>query len=156
MQLRQTGIQTPLLILGPVQPSDYERAAKHGVTLTVSSLEEARAVAACAQTLGKKITVHFALDTGMSRIGFPCTEAAAEEIREAAVKIFKAVDGQGLSRVDFFLENETNRVIFNEINTLPGFTSISMYPMLWGAKGIDKPELIERLIQLAHVREIEL
>ena len=84
VQLRQTGIQTPLLILGPVQPSDYERAAKHRVTLTVSSLEEARAVAACAQTLGKKITVHFALDTGMSRIGFPCTEAAAEEIREAA------------------------------------------------------------------------
>ncbi len=79
-----------------------------------------------------------------------------EEIREAAVKIFKAVDGQGLSRVDFFLENETNRVIFNEINTLPGFTSISMYPMLWGAKGIDKPALISRLLELAHVREINL
>ena len=79
-----------------------------------------------------------------------------EEIREAAVKIFKAVDGQGLSRVDFFLENETNRVIFNEINTLPGFTAISMYPMLWGAKGIDKPALITRLLELAHVREINL
>lgn len=79
-----------------------------------------------------------------------------EEIREAAVKIFKAVDGQGLSRVDFFLEKETNRVIFNEINTLPGFTSISMYPMLWGAKGIDKPALISRLLELAHVREINL
>ena len=83
-------------------------------------------------------------------------EGKEEEIREAAVKIFKAVDGQGLSRVDFFLENETNRVIFNEINTLPGFTSISMYPMLWGAKGIDKPELISRLLELAHVREINL
>ena len=79
-----------------------------------------------------------------------------EEIREAAVRIFKAVDGQGLSRVDFFLENETNRVIFNEINTLPGFTAISMYPMLWGAKGIDKPALINRLLELAHVREINL
>ncbi len=79
-----------------------------------------------------------------------------EEIREAAVKIFKAVDGQGLSRVDFFLEKETNRVIFNEINTLPGFTSISMYPMLWEAKGIDKPALISRLLELAHVREINL
>ena len=79
-----------------------------------------------------------------------------EEIREAAVRIFKAVDGQGLSRVDFFLENETNRVIFNEINTLPGFTAISMYPMLWGAKGIDKPALISRLLELAHVREINL
>lgn len=80
-------------------------------------------------------------------------EGKEEEIREAAVKIFKAVDGQGLSRVDFFLEKETNRVIFNEINTLPGFTSISMYPMLWGAKGIDKPALISRLLELAHVRE---
>jgi len=58
--------------------------------------------------------------------------------------------------VDFFLENGTNRVVFNEINTLPGFTSISMYPMLWGEKGIDKPELISRLLELAHVREINL
>ncbi|MBO5352554.1 MAG: D-alanine--D-alanine ligase [Lachnospiraceae bacterium] len=80
-------------------------------------------------------------------------EGKEEEIRTAAVKIFKAVDGQGLSRVDFFLEKETNRVIFNEINTLPGFTSISMYPMLWEAKGIEKPELIRRLLELAHVRE---
>lgn len=83
-------------------------------------------------------------------------EGKEEEIRAAAVKIFKAVDGQGLSRVDFFLENETNRVIFNEINTLPGFTSISMYPMLWGAKGLDKPALIKRLLELAHVREVNL
>lgn len=83
-------------------------------------------------------------------------EGKEEEIRDAARRIFKAVDGQGLSRVDFFLEKDTNRVIFNEINTLPGFTSISMYPMLWGAKGIDKPELISRLLELAHVREIHL
>lgn len=79
----------------------------------------------------------------------------AEEIRTAAKRIFKAVDGQGLSRVDFFLEHGTNRVVFNEINTLPGFTAISMYPMLWGEQGIDKPELISRLLQLAHVREID-
>ena len=83
-------------------------------------------------------------------------EGKAEEIRQAAVRIFKAVDGQGLSRVDFFLEHGTNRVVFNEINTLPGFTSISMYPMLWAEKGLDKPALIERLIGLAHVREINL
>ena len=83
-------------------------------------------------------------------------EGKEEEIRQSAIKIFKAVDGQGLSRVDFFLEYGTNRVIFNEINTLPGFTSISMYPMLWGAKGIEKKELVERLIELAHIREINL
>ena len=80
VQLRQAGIRTPLLVLGPVLPADYERAAKHNVTLTVSTLAEAKAISA----LGKSITVHFALDTGMSRIGFPCTEKAAEEIRKAA------------------------------------------------------------------------
>ena len=73
----------------------------------------------------------------------------AEEIRKAAVKIFKALDGRGLSRVDFFLEEGTNRVIFNEINTLPGFTAISMYPMLFNEAGISKPELVDRLIALA-------
>lgn len=75
------------------------------------------------------------------------------KIRDAAVKIFKAVDGFGLSRVDFFVEKDTNEVVFNEINTLPGFTSISMYPMLWEAKGISKSQLIEKLIQSAFARK---
>ena len=72
----------------------------------------------------------------------------AEEIRKAAVKIFKALDGYGLSRVDFFLEKDTNEIVFNEINTLPGFTAISMYPMLWAEQGIDKKALVEELISL--------
>ena len=76
-------------------------------------------------------------------------EGKTEEIREAAVKIFKALDGYGLSRVDFFLENGTNEIVFNEINTLPGFTAISMYPMLWEAQGMDKKSLVEELINLA-------
>ena len=80
VQLRNAGIRTPLLVLGPVLPADYERAACYDVALTVSSLEEAKAISA----LGKPVTVHFALDTGMSRIGFPCTEAAAKQIAEAA------------------------------------------------------------------------
>lgn len=75
-----------------------------------------------------------------------------EEIRQAATEIFKAVDGFGVSRVDFFLEKDTNRVVFNEINTLPGFTAISMYPMLWDAQGISKEELISELIELAFTR----
>ncbi len=74
------------------------------------------------------------------------------EIRHKALEIFKAVDGYGLSRVDFFLENETNEVVFNEINTLPGFTPISMYPMLWEARGIDKKVLVDKLIDLAFER----
>lgn len=79
-------------------------------------------------------------------------EGVAEEIRLDAVKIFEAVDGLGLSRVDFFLEEGSNEVVFNEINTMPGFTSISMYPMLWGARGLAVPELVEELIQTAFLR----
>lgn len=79
-------------------------------------------------------------------------EGKMEEVRQAAMAIFKAVDGFGLSRVDFFLEKDTNEVIFNEINTLPGFTSISMYPMLWEDRGVKKEELVDRLIQLAFER----
>lgn len=73
----------------------------------------------------------------------------AENIREKAIKIFKALDGRGLSRVDFFVEKNTNRVVFNEINTFPGFTSISMYHMLWKDKGLELPKLLDELINLA-------
>ena len=76
-------------------------------------------------------------------------EGKVEEIRENAVKIFNALDGFGLSRVDFFLEKDTGSVVFNEINTLPGFTSISMYPMLWKAKGYTIESLVEELIEMA-------
>ena len=76
-------------------------------------------------------------------------EGKEDEIRDAAMAVFSAVDGYGLARVDFFLENDTNRVIFNEINTLPGFTSISMYPMLWEACGLSIEEQVERQIELA-------
>ena len=73
-------------------------------------------------------------------------------VRDYSTRIFRAVDGFGLSRVDFFLTKEGNEVVFNEINTLPGFTSISMYPMLWEAKGIAKQQLVEKLIQSAFTR----
>ncbi|MBP3255398.1 MAG: D-alanine--D-alanine ligase [Clostridia bacterium] len=72
-----------------------------------------------------------------------------EEIRKNAIKAFKAVDGRGLSRVDFFVENETNKVIINEINTLPGFTSISMYPKLFEEEGIKYDKLLDELVELA-------
>lgn len=76
---------------------------------------------------------------------------SAERVRKAAERIFNAVDGYGLARVDFFV-TDGGAVVFNEINTLPGFTSISMYPMLWEAAGISKKELIDRLITLAFER----
>lgn len=76
----------------------------------------------------------------------------AKQIKENALEIFKAIDGFGLSRVDFFVEEGTNEVVFNEINTLPGFTSISMYSMLWEDRGIGKSQLVEKLIQSAFTR----
>lgn len=76
-------------------------------------------------------------------------ENQAEEIRQIAIKAFKAIDGKGLSRVDFFIENETEKIYLNEINTMPGFTQISMYPKLIEAYGIPYNELLDRLINLA-------
>ena len=75
---------------------------------------------------------------------------AAEKVKKAAEKIFNAVDGYGLARVDFFV-TDSGEVIFNEINTMPGFTAISMYPMLWEAAGIPKKQLIDRLIDRVEV-----
>ena len=72
-----------------------------------------------------------------------------DEIRKTAIKVFKAVDGSGLARVDFFVEKDTERVIFNELNTLPGFTPISMYSMLWNACGKPMNVLLDELIDLA-------
>ena len=76
-------------------------------------------------------------------------EEISEEIRKQAIKAFKAIDGKGLSRVDFFVENKTNKIIINEINTMPGFTSISMYPKMFEKSGIPYRELITRLINLS-------
>ena len=71
-----------------------------------------------------------------------------QEIKDKAISVYETMGCSGMSRVDFFLE-DGGRVVFNEINTLPGFTSISMYPKLWEASGIPYDELINRLIKLA-------
>src|SRR5690625_3181371 len=76
------------------------------------------------------------------------SEGAADKVRRMAVAAFQAVDGSGLGRIDFFVDKETEAVWVNEINTMPGFTRISMYPKLWEATGLPYPELIDRLIQL--------
>jgi D-alanine-D-alanine ligase len=85
-------------------------------------------------------------------IGADLPEGKEEEIQQNAIRIFNALDGFGLSRVDFFLEEGTDRVVFNEINTLPGFTSISMYPMLWDAEGYDIETLVDTLLEMASER----
>lgn len=76
-------------------------------------------------------------------------EETSENIRKTAVKAFKAVKGFGLARVDFFVEKETNKIYLNEINTMPGFTTISMYPKLWEECGIKYSELLDKLINMS-------
>ena len=76
----------------------------------------------------------------------------AEEIRALAVRAFRAINGAGLARVDFFLEKGTGNIWINEINTMPGFTPISMYSKLWAASGVPFPELVRRLIRLGKER----
>jgi len=85
----------------------------------------------------------------------PLPAGVAEEIRALAVKAYKAIDCAGMARVDFFLEKTTGRVYLNELNTIPGFTSISMYPKLWEASGLSYPQLVDRLIQLALERKAD-
>lgn len=97
------------------------------------------------------------IDDNGARLVIPA-ELVAEmtaEIQRLAIRVFQAIDGSGLARVDFFLERGTDRLIVNEINTLPGFTSISMYPKLWEVSGISYSQLIDRLIELAFERHRE-
>lgn len=79
--------------------------------------------------------------------------AVASEVRRLSIEVFRALDLHGMARVDFFLERESGRLLFNEANTLPGFTPISMYPRLWEATGVPYPRLVERLVALAIERE---
>jgi D-alanine-D-alanine ligase len=76
-------------------------------------------------------------------------ENVSEKVRKIALCAFKAIDAAGMARVDFFVTKKENKIYLNEINTIPGFTSVSMYPRLWEASGVSYPELIDRLIQMA-------
>ena len=89
-----------------------------------------------------------------SRVEIPAPISAemAEEVRDTAVRAFRCIDGSGLARVDFFLERGDGRLWLNEINTMPGFTPISMYPKLWEASGVSFSDLVGRLAELAWER----
>jgi D-alanine-D-alanine ligase len=89
------------------------------------------------------------LDTGsQALIPADIAPETADEVRRMAVEAFKAIDGSGLARVDFFLERGSGRLFLNEINTMPGFTDISMYPKLWEASGVSFSELVTRIAKL--------
>jgi D-alanine-D-alanine ligase len=80
------------------------------------------------------------------------SKAETRKVQQLAISAFKAVDCSGLARVDFLMDTKTRKIYLNEINTMPGFTSISMYPKLWAASGLAYPDLIERLIHLGLAR----
>jgi D-alanine-D-alanine ligase len=92
-----------------------------------------------------------------SRIEIPAhiPKDTADKVRDIAVRAFRCIDGSGLARVDFFLEKGTGTLWLNEINTMPGFTPISMYPKLWAASGISFGDLVDRLIELGLERHRE-
>ena len=91
----------------------------------------------------------YVTDTSVAYIPARISEDVSEQVRDAAVRIYSAIGCQGLSRVDFFVTYEGDEVVFNEINTLPGFTSISMFPKLFAASGIPAEQLVEELLDLA-------
>ncbi len=83
------------------------------------------------------------------------SKAETKKVQQLAIAAFKAVDCSGLARVDFLMDPRTKKIYVNEINTMPGFTAISMYPKLWAASGLSYPKLIDRLIQLGLERQAE-
>ena len=91
----------------------------------------------------------YVTDTSVAYIPARVSEETGEQVRELAAKAYKAIGCKGLSRVDFFVTYEGERIVFNEINTLPGFTSISMYPKLFAASGIPYGQQIDTLLKLA-------
>ena len=96
------------------------------------------------------------LDEGSTPlIPAPITAAQMEQVRSMAIAAYRAVDGAGMSRVDFLMDGETGALYLNEVNTIPGFTTISMYPKLWEATNLPYAELIDRLISLALERHAE-
>ncbi len=97
------------------------------------------------------------IDADGSRIEIPAQLSAAEieNVRRLSIEAFRAVEGAGMARVDFLLNGETGELFLNEVNTIPGFTTISMYPKMWEASGLPYPALIDRLITLAVERHAE-
>jgi len=96
--------------------------------------------------------------SGRSRWIIPAEieEAVAQEVQRQALVAFQAVEGSGMARVDFLLNGQTGELFINEVNTIPGFTTISMFPRMWGASGLDYPALVDRLIALALERHADV
>ncbi len=139
----------------------------HGREIEVAILEEATMMNDPCASVPGEVVIHHPdgfysynakyIESNQSEIVIPAelTPALTLQVQQAAVEIFKRLKCKGLARVDFFVQNKTNKVYFNEINTLPGFTSISMYPQLWAASGVVYADLLDRLIDLAILHQSE-
>jgi D-alanine-D-alanine ligase len=94
-------------------------------------------------------------DSSTLLIPAPLNDTEQADVRRLALAAFRAVDGAGMSRVDFLMSRDTGDLFVNEVNTIPGFTTISMYPKMWEASGLPYPALLDRLIALALERHAE-
>ena len=94
-------------------------------------------------------------DRSQALIPAPISPEMVQQVQQLAIRGYKAIDCAGMARVDFLLDKDTNQLYLNEINTIPGFTQISMYPKLWIASGMTYPQLVDRLIELALERKHE-
>jgi D-alanine-D-alanine ligase len=95
----------------------------------------------------------YLLDKAQTKLPADLPEAKMDEMRRLAVECYRAVECEGMGRVDFLMESSTGKLFINEINTIPGFTSISMYPKMWGHSGVAFASLIDQLIELALERD---
>lgn len=116
------------------------------------------AKASCPGEIGKSVEMYdyetkYVTDDSEQLVPADLPPEVAEQIRETAVRAFQALDCFGLARVDFFLEKQTGNIMLNEINTLPGFTNISMYPMMWEKSGLSNTALLTRLVELGLARQ---
>jgi len=139
----------------------------HGREIEVAVLEEATLMSDPCVSVPGEVVIHHPdgfysynakyLDSDQSEIVIPAalTPDLTSKVQQAAIDIFQRLKCKGMARVDFFLQNETNNLYFNEINTLPGFTSISMYPKLWAATGVTYAVLLDRLVDLAILHQNE-
>ena len=148
------GLRTALLAAGAYDDKILVEEFIHGREVEVAVMGNTNPVASVCGEIDSGADFYdydakYVTDTSTAYIPARIPEDVEEIVREAAVKVYSAIGCQGLSRVDFFVTFEDNRVVFNEINTLPGFTSISMYPKLFAASGIPYGELIDELLKLA-------
>ena len=147
-------LRTALLTAGAFDNKILVEEFIHGREVEVAVMGNANPVASICGEIDSGADFYdydakYITDTSTAYIPARIPEDVEEIVRDAAVKVYSAIGCQGLSRVDFFVTYEDNRVVFNEINTLPGFTSISMYPKLFAASGIPYGELIDALLKLA-------